>query len=1118
MGFEQELIHRLEAADALELARLIASATAEEERVLRLHLGDERFRRMREQVVLNGLTSRKRAARGNVVVLHGIMGAELSSYQPGDEDLLWLNFLRIIRGRLSRLRLSADGVTDASAGWTVRASGMLKKYYGELLLWLADGWAVKPFYFDWRKGLDLAAADLNDRILAWFGQGNPVHLVAHSMGGLVARTFIANHPETWQRMWDEPSGGRSGGRLLMLGTPNHGSFAIPQVIAGIEPLVRKLGLADLVHDLPALRQIFNTFPGSLHMLPSPFKYPELQPLYEAGTYGALGISQHHLTAALDHHAKLRAVIEPDRMTYVAGYNQPTFSYVAPTLEAISNVDAYAVTQAGDGRVPHALGRLDRVTTYFIETDHGGLSEDRRVFELVSELLEHGKARAGVTQPRVRATSLRADRQRALRAEILAQLDAEAAQLEPLVARRTPRAAVAPAEVTEDDRRAEELIVRGVLGSPAGVERNAAAAAVAAHAVHTGKPKARPARVTVRLVPGSIEDVNGLAVRGGPVDAVAVGHYVGVAPQAAEKVIDDQLTAALSPAQVNARRRARGVIAQFTERGVLRGALGEQFFINDPRSMKGKASPRLITLVGLGEPGRLGVPELTVAIRELCWSLGQLGKHHLATVLIGAGPGNLSIADAVNAWLRGVRRALVDSGASKRSARGARAGVGLRRISLVEHDPRRIQEIATALAAEQASQRAAGLDVDLELPTSAEQRRWSTQLKRQQARGRADSAGSADAVSAGSPPTLVTVRQDKAGYVFAALTESASVPERTVAVDAALVLEANQQLAIASDTPQQLSFGRILLNLIAPHDLRPHLRSSAPLVVVVDATTARLHWEMMADGEADGEARDAFLATGRGFTRRLRTAFAPPPEPPPTAARTLRVLVVADPAGDDRLPGAALEGMQVARLFTRFNDLYATSEHEVEVTRLLGPREATRLNVLVALTQGRYDVLHFAGHCVFDPENIAESGWIFTDGARLTARELNRIDRIPPFIFSNACESGITPERSTARPVAAAPSFAEAFFARGVSNFICTAWEVDDEAARLFATALYTELLGLQGSRAGKPGRFASLSEALRVARSAIFDTPGGITTWGAYQHYGTPAYRFFEAGSERGRS
>jgi CHAT domain-containing protein len=168
----------------------------------------------------------------------------------------------------------------------------------------------------------------------------------------------------------------------------------------------------------------------------------------------------------------------------------------------------------------------------------------------------------------------------------------------------------------------------------------------------------------------------------------------------------------------------------------------------------------------------------------------------------------------------------------------------------------------------------------------------------------------------------------------------------------------------------------------------------------------------------------------------------------------------------------------------------------------------------------YDVLHFAGHCVYDKANPAASGWIFSNGERLSAFEFTRIDRSPAFVFSNACESGITPARSDERSVDLAPSFAESFFARGVTNFVCTAWPVDDRAARDFAFTLYAGLLGLETTtstlantsrnllyRAGTP---LVMHEAMRRARVAIATPPSDTRTWGAYQHYGNPYFRFFD--------
>ena len=57
------------------------------------------------------------------------------------------------------------------------------------------------------------------------------------MGGLVACNFIRLHREIWEQM---RQGNQSrGGRLIMLGTPNFGSFAIPQALTGVESLVQR---------------------------------------------------------------------------------------------------------------------------------------------------------------------------------------------------------------------------------------------------------------------------------------------------------------------------------------------------------------------------------------------------------------------------------------------------------------------------------------------------------------------------------------------------------------------------------------------------------------------------------------------------------------------------------------------------------------------------------------------------------------------------------------------------------------------------------------------------------------------------------------------------------------
>jgi hypothetical protein len=230
---------------------------------------------------------------------------------------------------------------------------------------------------------------------------------------------------------------------------------------------------------------------------------------------------------------------------------------------------------------------------------------------------------------------------------------------------------------------------------------------------------------------------------------------------------------------------------------------------------------------------------------------------------------------------------------------------------------------------------------------------------------------------------------------------------------------------------------------------------------------------------------------------------------------LRVLIVADPAPDAHLPGAEEEGAAIAHLFRSFNTVYAdrTEISRIEVVTLLGPNEGTRINVLGKLMTSPFDVLHFAGHCRFS-KDAANSGWMFSQTTVLSANELNRIDRIPKFVFSNACESGVMPDRPRDRNVDLAPSFAEAFFSRGVSNFVCTAWPVDDVAAREFALTMYAGLLGLKPVD-GSSGRYQAASalpmhEAMRRARRAVATSNYGSRTWGAYQHYGNPYLQFFD--------
>jgi hypothetical protein len=1159
LSAERDLIARLDAVNTEELIDLLLTATEEEERVLRSYLGQQRYQRMRGMAMKRRMAPRgtqlTTKRKGNVVVIHGILGSELSVINPKNAmDLLWLSYWRMLGlGWFNRLLLGDDGL---KGDYDVRATGIMKKYYGELILTLSENWNTRAFWYDWRKDLNVAADELRAQISSWFGEDTPVHIVSHSMGGLVSRTFIKRHPKRWATMWDKASNGKAGGRLIMLGTPNHGSFDIPQIITGLEPTVRKLAKYDLRHGLRDVLRIVNSFVGPFQMLPSPLAKPDMKKLYKAETYGELNVSQRLLDNAQKHHALLSDVVHPDRMVYIAGFNRTTFSDILD-MSRIGFLDSYDVTQKGDGRVTHELGLLrtktgQSIQTYYLEETHGDLPNNRKLLSVMGELLETGMTKALHEKPvsvRGAEPETQANKER-LRADLVADREKDVETFAVLSTRlsRSPRElgpdstarrtslygsevdltlisrGIGPTfstRISAEEIAAEESIVRGFLGVADGQGLAA-----------SEDESDEPLTFEIALVSDGIEDIHKrqlTSTQGNVLDVIAVGHYLGVKPQAAELKLDHAISRDL-PGKVAKKESELSdsdlILTQYTERGIIRGDLGQPFFMNDPRRTNGpdkNRGIRTIAIAGMGVPGRFGVPELTVTVRELCWSLGRMGKRHLATVLIGSGNGNLSVRDSVAGWISGITHAI--SGSPQDDQRR------LRRITFVENDPRKLREIQEAIVYHQdLKENGARLKIKYKGYAEDELRRFEPRIKeRNEAelnaqRGRSDKSRS-------PVPIRVTLQYSQGTYRFAAITENASIPERDITIDPALVMRANQELAAEGIPTQQLERGRFMEKLLIHNDLRQMLSSNAPMVMMLDSTTARIHWEALAQSDPFSshlskvvEYGEYFLGTARGFTRQLRTMFGPPPEPPPPPRRVLRVLVVADPAANAPLAGAQEEGLEVAELFESFNTVWNLRENRVEVVRLFGPGEATRTNVLTELMLRSYDVLHFAGHCFYNNANPSASGWVFGKDEFLTANELNRIDRVPKFIFSNACESGVTPERAQNRSIELAPSFAEAFFKQGVSNFVCTAWPVDDLAARQFAVTLYSNLLGLSEikDQANRYERNANGPEfmhvAMRQARLMIASTAQGVRTWAAYQHYGNPYLRLFDEDSMRGGS
>ena len=1128
---ETAIIRRFNnASDPAELASLLRNPSVEEAKALIEFLGPQKFDRMRALAfAISSERGLDVSENRNVVVLPGIMGSELNVGCGADGYNLWLNLLKIARQGLDALKLDTSGMGPNDGTTRISATGLLVKYYGEMLLALGARWNVQAYPYDWRRDLETEAVGLHQFIREKFA-GQPVSIVAHSMGGLVARALWKSSPQA-------DSGEPLLRRLIMLGTPNLGSFEVPLIFAGIQETVKKLIL--LTHPFLSLfnrdearrrlLSVISSFPGIYQM--SPQKGDGALELQKSTTFQKVNsdVVQGHLTRGANFLQGLESVIDSERMIYIAGYGFETVVGVDTNLP-LDRLTSYWVSDAGDGKVPHDLGLLKDVPAYYVQEQHGNLPANDLVLGAVDELLRKGKtsslpmqvpASRGLTATRrparldaqpdgfdfAMAAEEWATRVKGVRGEQPPLIDPEEVRLEDEILKGwVPQ--------RSEDTHQNERSIFSSSGNPSdpGGDRS--------------ESRGIPLSLKIRLLSGDISDQKLIDQLSPSVDAIAVGIYENQRRSwAAIRMIDRSIDPTSGTVD------NPGLLGDLIGRGMVKGQLAVPMLIPDPRPAKLQSGCRDIVLMGMGIGGQFGPTETRQTARELAWYLGRIGKKHLATILMGAGEGNMNPDTAMRETLTGYARALNDS------RRDHTLGDRLETVTIVEFTYERVRELQNAILRHKAqieNQFNVRLDYDRlsdEKLKELDEQAIAYACQKQRKRIERRTTESGDPQQSDPPANRIIVEQVADSFWFSAMTESASIPERQVEVDPRLVDQQNEILVATNGTDEQIKAGRVLGRLLIHRDFRSLFASAAPIVMDVDTQTARIHWELIVhenpdSPDVDSRTDPAFLALQRGFTRQLRTRFAPAPEPQPSASRTLRALVVADPAPDASLAGAQQEGIEVTQILRAFNEVNIRNDrgNRIEVVSLIGPSVATRLRVLSELLIGQYDIVHYAGHCFFDEKSPQTCGWLFRAGATpddrevLTARELRIVDRVPRFILSNACESGVMPFRPENRRSACAPAFAETFFERGVTNFICTGWPVNDRAARLFARVFYSKMLGLAldesdaGIRILEPQSLSKpdiLVNAMTHAREAVRLSGGGLRTWGAYQHYGNPYSRFF---------
>ncbi|MFT3719862.1 CHAT domain-containing protein [Pseudorhodoferax sp.] len=990
-----------------------------------------------------------------VVLLPGVMGSHL---KRGRSDRVWFDPADIATGGLKKIKF---GEPD------IEAEELFSLFYGPLCRDLLRSHRVERFAYDWRQPLDVLAerlATLLDRLLRETDQ--PIRLLAHSMGGLVVRAAIHKRRPVMDALMR-----RDGARLVMLGTPHQGAHSMVENLIGKGDMLRTLVRLDVAHDMQEVLDIVAGFRGALQLLPK----PGFKDMFQ-GDEGGGGLYDYQQQQTwIDFKGKVRdfwfghgKVGQPGQDVLDAaswlwtqdGAGTPALpeAYAAKSIYVFgvarntpcgvreeNNQLKMVGTTRGDGTVTWASGRIGGIGSfYYMDAGHGDLTATPEHFDALVDLLTVGSTAKLSTAPPAR---------RAIEQTAPMRYDA------------------GPPTVDDVD-----ALQRGFMG---------------------GSVRQRVAPRAQRRLAVSVKAMDLRFVS----QPIMVGHYEQDTIAGPQSLIDQELL--------------QGQLSERFNLGLYTGPLGTATSVlcapNELERRNGLLRGAIVT--GLGPyDGALSQTALAEAVRTgvlryLLQTADVLGRTPrdlpLATLLLGYNSSaNMTIPGSVEALVRGV----LDANAKFHQTTGL--PIRVTRLDIVElyldtaitavYALRELRPRLEATAA--ALKTALVLDEELRREDGCRQRLFESRSYPYWPRlmiTDADAHKNAPPAAAGpdAPRTRLATRL-RFLYVGQRARAESQLLQRQPELVEQLV---RQQIA---SSQWQDDFGRMLFQLMVPHDFKDAARELARVVLVVDETTANLPWELMlADdprrsdddrlpmalrtavvrqlasndfrrGVREGLGRDALVIGNPSLDGFVR-AFPGTPERPSGAP--------------DSLPGAEAEARAVVRVFEGLG---------YKVEQVIGADQPAK-NVLAALYRKAYRFLHISAHGVFEllhADGQRRSGVLLSDGLLVTAAEIEAMEAVPEMVFLNCCHLGKIGFASDGNKLAA--SVARELIRIGVRCVLVAGWAVSDDLAQLFGQTVYEELLLHR----------RSFGEAVFEARRRVWRENAADITWGAFQAYGDPGW------------
>lgn len=322
--------------------------------------------------------------RKNVVlIIPGFMASSLSDVAPNGSGLLWISLYLMTHSMLGALELGAyDGTEhDLDPRVYLSPTGPLPILYDLLRLTLEiEGYTVEFLGVDWRKDMDLTAAQCATRLRILSAQQCVVHLVAHSQGALIARKAIQILGAT-----DACDVVKN---MILVGPANYGTFSAALALGSGHMFLRWAHLL-LVEPLRGFQRVLSSMTALYQLLPwdaTRLSWSDVRCLGSA-SFWQTELDSVRLRKFFGWGSSISTDFFNDRTVVILSDDggRSTVGGVEFRSSVLHNIAAFGLP--GDGTVPHACSVLPGVSTYVVPgSEHSTMCINEDIIKLVVDII------------------------------------------------------------------------------------------------------------------------------------------------------------------------------------------------------------------------------------------------------------------------------------------------------------------------------------------------------------------------------------------------------------------------------------------------------------------------------------------------------------------------------------------------------------------------------------------------------------------------------------------------------------------------------------------------------------------------------------------------------------